>query len=115
MTQAEAKTADPKTAVDPKAVDPKAVYETWEKATTAWFDAWARSPAYLAAAGRMLEAQLGLKSAMDGHVADALEAWKIPSARDLKALAERIAAMEERIARVEEPCAPPPGADARAS
>lgn len=86
--------------------DTKTLFATWEKAASAWFDAWARSPAYLSAAGKMLQAQLGMKTTVDGWIADALEAWKIPTARDLRAMGERIAALEERIAELEADRAP---------
>ncbi len=81
--------------------DEKGLYDTWEKAATAWFDAWMRSPAYIGAMGRLLSAQLGLKAAGNRWVDDALELWRIPSGRDIEGIVDRVAALEERLADFE--------------
>jgi hypothetical protein len=60
-----------------------------------------KSPAFLSAMGKMLSAQLGLKSSGNRLVDDALEMWRIPSGRDLESLAQRIASLEERLAAME--------------
>jgi len=86
-----------------QAVDPKAIYETWEKAAGAWLDVWLKSPAFLKAMGKTLEAQLGMKSASNRLVDGVLEAWRIPSAKDLEAMGERIAALEQRLAKIDDP------------
>jgi hypothetical protein len=83
-------------------IDPKAIHETWEKAASAWFDVWLRSPAVLSAMGKTLEAQLGWKSGADEALANVLEAWKVPSSRDLEAMGSRIRELEERVAKLEE-------------
>lgn len=82
-------------------IDPKGITDTFERAASAWFDAWMKSPAFLAAMGRMLAAQLGLKAGANRLVDDTLEAWRIPSGRDLEALAQRLAALEARLAAQE--------------
>lgn len=79
----------------------KGIYDTWEKAASAWFEAWAKSPAFIATMGKMLEAQLGLKGGANRMVDGVLEAWRVPSSRDLESLAERIATIEERLAAIE--------------
>lgn len=83
-------------------IDPKAIHETWEKAASAWFDVWLRSPAVLSAMGKTLEAQLGWKSSADDVMANFLETWKVPSQRDLEAMGERVRRLEERVAELEE-------------
>ncbi len=85
-----------------QSVDPKAMYETWEKAAGAWLDVWLKSPAFLKAMGQTLEAQLGLKAQSNRFVDGVLAAWRVPSARDVEALGERIAALEERLSRMED-------------
>ncbi len=85
-----------------QALDPKAIYETWEKAASSWFETWANSPAYLQAVGKTLEAQLGLKATADRFVENALEACRIPTAREVKSLGERLRSLEERMASIEE-------------
>jgi hypothetical protein len=80
----------------------KALYETFEKASTQWFDVWSKSPAFLGAMGKTLEAQLGMKANYDKFVQNALEAYRIPSARDIESLGDRIASLEERLAGIEE-------------
>jgi hypothetical protein len=96
--------------------DAKGLYETWERAASGWFDAWAKSPAFLAAVGQTLEAQLGMKSQAQKAIDATLEAWRIPQARDLEALRDRIAAVEDRIGALEEnpgePLGPAPTARA---
>ena len=90
------------TAFDPRTMfDPKAIYETWEKAASSWFETWSHSPAFLSTMGKTLEAQLGMKAVADRYMENALEAWKIPTAREIKAMGERIQALEERVASIE--------------
>lgn len=83
-------------------LDAKAMYETWEKAASAWSDVWLRSPQVLSAMGKTLEAQLGQKTHADAAMASFLELWKIPSTKDLEALAARVRATEDRLAALEE-------------
>jgi hypothetical protein len=80
-----------------QATDAKGIQETFERAATAWWDAWARSPAFLGHAGRLLEAQLGIGRVARRAMDEWLEAWRIPSAREQEALLERIAALEARV------------------
>jgi hypothetical protein len=84
-----------------KSVDMKAMFDTWERAAAAWSDVWMKSPAFLQAMGKTLEAQLGLKAQANRWTEDVLEMWKIPSGRDIATLAERIAAVEDRLAKME--------------
>ena len=81
--------------------DLKGWTETWERAASAWFDTWMKSPTFVSTMGRMLGAQLGLKGGANRMVDDTLEMWRIPSGRDLEALAQRIATLEDRIATLE--------------
>jgi hypothetical protein len=66
------------------ALDPRALYETWEKAATSWFETWSKSPAFLQAMGKTLEAQLGMKSGTDRMVEMWCEAWKVPTQKDVE-------------------------------
>ena len=91
-------------------VDMKGLYETWEKAATAWFEAWSKSPAFLTAMGQTMEAQLGMKSSMNKMMENTLEAWRIPTSRDFEALTDRIAHLEERTSSIEESLGAPVGA-----
>lgn len=95
-------------------IDPKAMVDTWEKAASAWLDVWLKSPAFLKAMGQTLEAQLGLKAQSNRLVDGLLAAWRVPSARDVEALGERIAAIEERLSIIEDERAEVAGAVAAA-
>jgi hypothetical protein len=83
-------------------VDMKGLYETWEKAANSWFEAWTKSPAFLSAMGKTMEANLGMKTQANKLFETTLEAWKIPTARDLESISDRISAIEDRIANVED-------------
>jgi hypothetical protein len=90
-----------KTAEKPAGSGAKAMFETWEKAAGAWWDAWAQSPAFVGAAARVLESQLAWHGAL-GSLADAIiPAWRLPAARDVAQLSERVAALEARLAKLE--------------
>lgn len=90
-----------------KGLDPKALYETWERAANGWFETWSRSPAFLAVMGKTLEAQLGMKSGADRLVETWLEAWRIPTAKDLESVARNVSELSERVAALEESIAAP--------
>lgn len=94
----------------PYTVDMKGLYETWEKATGAWFEAWSKSPAFLAAMGQTLEAQLGTKNQFNKAFETVLETWKVPTAKDVEAISDRISHIEERLANIEEAVGAPVGA-----
>jgi hypothetical protein len=81
--------------------DPNALYETWERAATAWFDTWSKSPAFLAVMGKTMEAQLGMKTGADKMVETFCEAWRIPTSKDLEALARHVSELEERVSVLE--------------
>lgn len=82
--------------------DAKAIYETWEKAANGWFETWSKSPAFLQAMGKTMEAQLGMKSGADRMVETWCEAWRIPTAKDMEALSSHVADLESRVASLEE-------------
>lgn len=84
------------------AFDPRALYETWERAANGWFETWSRSPAFLGAMGKTLEAQLGMKSGADRMIETWCEAWRIPTAKDVEALASHVSDLEARVASLEE-------------
>ena len=85
-----------------KALDPLGLYETFEKASTAWFDAWSKSPAFLGAMGKTLEAQMGMKSGTDKMVETFCETWKIPTIKDLESLQDKVNELEDRVSTLEE-------------
>jgi hypothetical protein len=82
--------------------DPKALYETWERAANGWFDTWSKSPAFLSAMGKTLEAQLGMKSGADRWIETWCETWRIPTAKDVEALSSQVSDLEARVAGLEE-------------
>jgi hypothetical protein len=84
-----------------KGFDPKALYETYERAANGWFDTWSKSPAFLAAMGKTLEAQLGMKSGADRMVETWCEAWRIPTSKDIDALSKHVAELEDRVSSLE--------------
>lgn len=94
----------------PYMVDMKGLYETWEKATGAYFEAFSKSPAFLAAMGQTLEAQLNAKTQANRMFETVLETWKVPTAKDLESISERISHIEERLAGIEEAVGAPVGA-----
>ena len=96
-------------------VDMKGLYETWEKAASSWFDAWTKSPAFLQAVGQTMEAQLGMKTQANKMFENVMEAWKIPTARDLESMCDRISAIEERMASIEDAVGTPVGAGAKSA
>ncbi len=83
-------------------LDAKGLYETWERAANGWFETWSRSPAFLAAMGKTLEAQLGMKSGADRMIETWLEAWRIPTSRDLESVARHVSELSERVSVLEE-------------
>jgi len=85
-----------------RGLDAKALYETWERAANGWFETWSRSPAFLAVMGKTLEAQLGVKSGADRMVETWLEAWRIPTRKDLESLAGNVSELSERVSALEE-------------
>lgn len=84
------------------AFDPKAIYETWEKAATGFFETWSKSPAFLQAMGKTMEAQLGMKSGADKMLQQWFEIWKIPTAKDVQSLSSQVSDLEARVASLEE-------------
>jgi hypothetical protein len=103
------------TANNTNAFDPKAIYETYERAANGWFDTWSKSPAFLAAMGKTLEAQLGMKSGMDRAVEQWCEAWRIPTHKDMESLAAHVAELEGRVVALEEALGEPAVAGASMS
>ena len=79
----------------------KGMQETLERAAAGWWDAWARSPVFLAKMGKMLEAQLGVRKVAGKAVDEWLEAWGVPSGREHDRLLDRVAALEARVAELE--------------
>jgi hypothetical protein len=98
-----------------KALDPMNLYETFEKASTAWFDTWSKSPAFLGAMGKTLEAQMGMKSGTDKMVETFCETWKIPTMKDLVALQDQVSELQDRVSTLEEALGEPVAAGASKS
>jgi hypothetical protein len=95
---------------DKKTLDPLGLHETWDRAASAWFETWSRSPAFLGAMGKTLEAQMGMKSGADRMVETFCETWRIPTARDVEALSKRVSELEERLCVLEAAACEPAGA-----
>lgn len=95
--------------------DAKGMQETVERAASAWWDVWAKSPAFLGQMGKLLEAQLGVRKVAQKAMDEWLEAMRIPSFKDQAELLDRIAALEAKVALLERAAGAAPSAGPKAS